>query len=431
MMDIESATPMSPHTVGTAYLNGAKVRVTFDTGAGSSIVGLRAAAKAGIKLDGPGVESAGNGSGIGRHEIQTWVANFPVLKIGDEEVHNARLRFGDLGDLDMLLGADFFLSHRIFVASSQGRVYFTYNGGPVFNLNGTRKTAQAQGAGPQPGESQPASDQTALAGETDATVVARRAAASAARRDFEHALEDYDEACKLAPNEAPYFLQRGILKVNSLHQFEQGASDIDRAIELKPDYEFLLSHMPGKEIADLREDLPRFRSTVVNQIVPVRLPLEHLQYGLHARLPHFSMHPHCIAEQQITRAARQDGRRKSVQVAVHRREERILQVVPGGVILSGRLTDPLARHQDIVHQFVGMEVSPTPVTSAIGVPEAITAGTGIPSCFARSTMASVSAPPADEPNIASSLGSMVRNKCLYTVMPSSSAAGKCASGGMR
>jgi len=251
MIDIEPATPMSPHTVATAYLNGAKIRVTFDTGASSSIVGLRAAAKAGIKPDGPGVEAAGHSSGIGMHEIPTWIATFPILKIGDEEVHNARLRFGDLGELDMLLGADFFLSHRIFVASSQGRLYFTYNGGPVFNLNAARKMAKAQGAEPQPGEVPTLSDQSAPAGDTstgdapvatdakasvDATVVARRAAASAARHDFEHALEDYNEACKLAPNEASYFLQRGILKINSLHQFEQGASDIDRAIELKPDY---------------------------------------------------------------------------------------------------------------------------------------------------------------------------------------------------
>jgi tetratricopeptide (TPR) repeat protein len=66
--------------------------------------------------------------------------------------------------------------------------------------------------------------------------LARRAAASAARHDFEHALQDYDEACKLAPNEASYFLQRGMLKINSLHQFEQGASDVNRAIVLKPDY---------------------------------------------------------------------------------------------------------------------------------------------------------------------------------------------------
>lgn len=253
MVDIEPATPLSPHTVATAYLNGAKVRVTFDTGAGSSIVGLRAAAKAGIKPDGPGVESAGAGSGIGKHEIQTWIATFPTLKIGDEEVHNARLRFGDLGELDMLLGADFFLSHRIFVASSQGRVYFTYNGGPVFNLNAARKMAksQAQSIESPPVEAHTTSDQSASAGDTspgaalqntdpqtsvDATGVARRAAASAARHDFEQALADYNEACKLAPSEASYFLQRGMLKINSLHQGEQGASDIDRAIELKPDY---------------------------------------------------------------------------------------------------------------------------------------------------------------------------------------------------
>ena len=34
----------------------------------------------------------------------------------------------------MLIGADFFLSHRVYVANSQRKLYFTYNGGPVFNL---------------------------------------------------------------------------------------------------------------------------------------------------------------------------------------------------------------------------------------------------------------------------------------------------------
>jgi hypothetical protein len=43
-------------------------------------------------------------------------------------------------DVDMLIGADFFLSHRIYVANSQRKLYFTYNGGPVFNL-----TAEPQG----------------------------------------------------------------------------------------------------------------------------------------------------------------------------------------------------------------------------------------------------------------------------------------------
>lgn len=235
MMDIEAATPSSPSIVGTAYLDGARIRVTFDTGAASSIVGLRAADKAGVKPDGPGVERAGMTSGIGRHETPVWIATFPTLKIGGEEVHNARLRFADLGDSDMLLGADFFLSHRIFVASSQRRLYFTYNGGPVFNLSAARKTAQMPPQTNEPAPGAVATD-TEPKAPVDATVVARRAAAYAARHDFEHALEDYNEACRLAPNEAAYFLQRGKLKIEALQQRDQGLEDINRAIELNPDY---------------------------------------------------------------------------------------------------------------------------------------------------------------------------------------------------
>ena len=40
------------------------------------------------------------------------------------------------------------------------------------------------------------------------------------------------------------------------------------------------------------------------------------------------------------------------------------------------------------------KVSPTPVRSDIGVPDAIAPGSGSLSCFARSTISSVSAPPA-------------------------------------
>jgi hypothetical protein len=39
-----------------------------------------------------------------------------------------------VGDFDMLLGADFFLSHHILISNSQHKLYFTYNGGPVFDL---------------------------------------------------------------------------------------------------------------------------------------------------------------------------------------------------------------------------------------------------------------------------------------------------------
>ncbi len=262
VIDIEETTPLEPHTTGRVNLNGAKVRVLFDTGADTSIVGLRAAASAGKKPGDPGVEPAGSSTGIGRKSVQTWIATFPVLKIGDEEIHNARLRFGDLGPFDMLLGDDFFLSHRVYVANSQHKLYFTYNGGPVFALNGPRK-APAAAAGSKtategdtaPGDTakssaesspKPASDGApasngAAALDSDAAApanaadLARRAAAFAARRDFEHALQDFNRACELAPGEASYYYQRATVEF-ALRQPEPASNDLDKALTLKPDY---------------------------------------------------------------------------------------------------------------------------------------------------------------------------------------------------
>jgi len=253
-MDIEAATPLFPHTVGTGYLNDAKIRITFDTGAWSSIVGLRAAEKAGIKPGAPGVQSAGYETGLGHQRVQTWIATFPSLKIGDEQIKNARLRFGDLGPLDMLLGADFFLSHRIYVANSRGKLYFSYNGGPVFNLAAPTNSVKSA---EDPADE--ASHADGAAGPVDADGLARRAAAFAARHDFEHALQDFNRACELAPNEASYFYQRGLVRF-SLRQPEQAASDIERAIALKPDYVDALlvhaqvqldKHATAEAIADL------------------------------------------------------------------------------------------------------------------------------------------------------------------------------------
>ena len=247
-MEIDQPTPSEPHTVGVGYLNGAKLRITFDSGAQVSVVGLRAAASAGVKPDSPGVQPGRAMSGFGRSAIRTWIATFPVLKIGDEEVHNARLHFGDLGTFDMLLGSDFFLSHRIYVANSQNRLYFTYQGGPVFNLNpphnaqtAANSTTSDDGATPEPLSSAPAAsaDTKEELGNNstpeDAGAIARQAAALAARRDFEEALREFNRACELAPAEPTYYFQRARVRLN-MRQPDQAASDLDQALKLKPDY---------------------------------------------------------------------------------------------------------------------------------------------------------------------------------------------------
>jgi hypothetical protein len=59
-------------------------------------------------------------------------------------IKHVRLRFGDLfgyrgGEVpEMLLGLDFLRAHRMFVAHSQHKIYFTYTGGPVFQVTGPR-----------------------------------------------------------------------------------------------------------------------------------------------------------------------------------------------------------------------------------------------------------------------------------------------------
>lgn len=237
IMSIEPSDRRSPHTLGTAYLNGSELRVMFDTGAGTSILSLKAAARVGIRPDSPGVVFEGNTHGIGRNTLPTYLAPFSSFKIGDEEIKNTQLRMGDidLPNADMLIGADFFLSHRIYVANGQRRLYFSYNGGPVFKLTGPKPTkVPPDPAAAEPAPSAPA--ETAKQPEiesSDAADLSRRGAALASRRDFEGALADLTRACELAPDHFEYFYQRGMIHWNLRHAAE-AMSDFNQVLKLHP-----------------------------------------------------------------------------------------------------------------------------------------------------------------------------------------------------
>jgi tetratricopeptide (TPR) repeat protein len=286
LMDIQSATPRVPHTQGEVTLNGARIHVMFDTGAAASLLTLRAAARAGIKPDSPGVTFAGMSHGIGRGQVKTWIAPFDSFKVGDnEEVRHIRVRFADFelgNDAEMLVGADFFLSHRVYVASSQRKLYLSYNGGPVFNLsidtlqatspksnspagggtttpNPATETGNAAGTGtpgvagsgpantsppnapgaasasntPPPAPSNPGA--AVQGGEpTTADGFSRRGSVFAARRDYIHAIADLTRAVELAPNEPDYFYERA----QAYAQNKQPAlaeADLEQVLKLKPD----------------------------------------------------------------------------------------------------------------------------------------------------------------------------------------------------
>jgi predicted aspartyl protease len=134
VLDINSMSPAQPFVSGAALLNGSQIRVLFDTGANASRISPQAAKQAGLSASPSELAEAGYSRGIGRPAVMTHVAYFSSFKVGDEEIRNPHLRVGDTREgTDMLLGADFFLSHRIYVSNTQHKLYFTYNGGPVFS----------------------------------------------------------------------------------------------------------------------------------------------------------------------------------------------------------------------------------------------------------------------------------------------------------
>jgi tetratricopeptide (TPR) repeat protein len=231
-MRIDDTTPSSPHLIGSAKINGKKVRVLFDTGAWRSILDSATAAKVGVKPENDDVSAAGVSSGIGSRTTETYLARFDTLDLGGELIMNARLRIGDLSALgkpDMLLGADFFLSHRIYVSTQQNKLYFTYNGGPVFDLRPSSGSDNSPAATPA----------VTAAAQLEPGIAAEgfrgRGAASAARYDFPAAIADFDQAIKLAPNDAESYYQRANAQLRSGRP-QLALSDLDETLKLKPDY---------------------------------------------------------------------------------------------------------------------------------------------------------------------------------------------------
>jgi hypothetical protein len=131
-------------------VDGKLVRAVLDSGASHSVLALEQAKARGVHPGSAGAAPAGCVRGFGAKPVDAWAAPFDSVAIGDELIRSPRLRFADLwlhtsytetgsrqktrfaSPPQMLLGADFLRSHRVLVARSQGKMYFTYEGGTVF-----------------------------------------------------------------------------------------------------------------------------------------------------------------------------------------------------------------------------------------------------------------------------------------------------------
>ncbi len=256
MLDTERMSSERPHIVASISVNGVKLRALFDTGASTSFVSLKAAARIGLKPGNPDVKPAGASSGLGRAMVPTWIGPVASIKIGDEEIRNTRLRFGgDFTDADMLVGADFFLSHRVYWSDKLHKLFFTFNGGHVFDLRYLRDRDGDDAREPAKVPPPAAADELP----TDAAGFSRRGGARAARGDFAGGLADLDQAVKLAPDNVDYLWQRAQLHLQ-MRQPLQAVDDAARVLKLKPDHVDALLMRAGvrrslDRDADVRSDI--------------------------------------------------------------------------------------------------------------------------------------------------------------------------------
>lgn len=209
-------------------INGKSVRALLDSGAVATLIGRRAAQRVGIDLKGPHVKAGGRIGGIGARVYQSWIVPIDAFSVGTETIQHSQMLVmdNDIGDgsTDMLLGVDFMLAHHMYVANSQRKLYFTYNGGRVFSLD----TASI-------GANEPAGVASNGAGDGPATAAdyALRGQARLARGELAGARSDLDAAIRLDPNSTDEYLIRArILAADK--QPDAALGDLDKALSLDP-----------------------------------------------------------------------------------------------------------------------------------------------------------------------------------------------------
>jgi tetratricopeptide (TPR) repeat protein len=212
-------------SIGQVTVNGVTLKALFDTGAPSSTLLSSGARRLGLKPDDS--DAAGFAHGVGRKEVRVWRSRLETIDIGGELIKGPTLSILDQSQdaFDMIIGMDFFLSHRLLVDNQHHRLYLTYEGGPAFGL------ALKGGAVDGSGQAIDLTDKSAEP--TDAAGFSQRGAVAASRGQTEAAVADFDKAIALAPTEARYVVQRAMARL-ALRQPQLALADLDKALTLDP-----------------------------------------------------------------------------------------------------------------------------------------------------------------------------------------------------
>lgn len=143
----------------TVVIDGVPMRAEIDTGASATLMTRQGALKLGRGWPLPNAEPQGQLATGGQGQILWAKARFKTFTIGEETIQNPRIAVADLYGRtqdakvrrqngtyvwlrpfepiaakvpDIILGADFFHAHHVLISNGRRRVYFVYNGAPIF-----------------------------------------------------------------------------------------------------------------------------------------------------------------------------------------------------------------------------------------------------------------------------------------------------------
>lgn len=228
--DIESADNRGDRrTFLKVTINGRQVRALLDSGANATVLSRSAAERIGIDVNASDVKASGASYGIGAAIVKTWTVHIDSFSVGTETIQHSQMqvmegRFGD-GRTDMLLGVDFLLAHHMFIANSQRKAYFTYNGGRVFSYADAPGDGDKSATGSAGGEKE-----SALSTASD---FALRGEAHLSRGEPKAAITDLDSAIHLAPDQPSYYLARS--RAHTVDKQPDAAlADLDKSLSLDP-----------------------------------------------------------------------------------------------------------------------------------------------------------------------------------------------------
>ncbi|MEO6925063.1 MAG: aspartyl protease family protein [Rhodanobacter sp.] len=220
---------MDRRTFLNVKINGKMVRAVLDSGAFATLLSRRAAERAGVAMDGPDVKASYRSIGVGDKSVKTWTVRIDSFSVGTETIQHSQVQVldSDMGGdgTEMLLGVDFLLAHHMYIANSQRKVYFTYNGGRVFTLAKAPDDSDKPDAG--------TTVESSGAQPTTAPDFALRGEAHLSRGERKAALADLDEAIRMAPGHAAYYVARARAR-GADEQPDAALADLDKSLSLDP-----------------------------------------------------------------------------------------------------------------------------------------------------------------------------------------------------